>query len=205
MIASTSPRPKAADSRAAAAWFGPQAGSRPKPARRAACASPSATPAARAPTTPALRYISSRSANQVATSWTSAGSSRGSLPVATARSQPWTRWSAASWCRYSARPSSPYERCTGSSEGSVSRTTVVASAAAASEARIGSSPRRSPSSWCPTSSGVLPRISGTVQRSSPVTWFARSRTDQSRQGVGRSHCSGRTALTRSAQVSTLRW
>ena len=38
-----------------------------------------------------------------------------------------------------------------------------------------------------------------------TTWLTRSRTVQSRHGVGSSHWSARTALTRSAQASTVRW
>ena len=125
--------------------------------------------------------------------------------VATARSQPCTRWSAASCMTYSSFGVSPKDRCTVPPAGSWAATDSTAALAAADDDPTGSSPSRSPSNLSPTSSMVAPSMSGTVQTSSYATWLTRSRTDQAVHGVGWSHWCSWTASTRSVKNSTVCW
>ena len=122
MMASTSPRPKAAARLARAASSDPSPGpARTREERGLSVAAHSRLPgphhAHAAVEVPPARRTRSRPRAPAPRS------SRGSAPIAAARSHPCTRWSAASWCTNSSRRSSPYERWTGASDGSVSRTT----------------------------------------------------------------------------------
>ncbi len=160
-----------------------QDGSRPNDATSRSCGDASRGTATAGPTAPAPRYDSSQASHQPVVTSTSRGSSSRGAPIAAARSQVCTTWSASTCQAYSSAVKSPNDRWTVRAVAPGSASAATAAFPAVAAAASGAWPSRSPSSASPTSATVLPSSNGTTQRSSPTTWLTRARTSQSAHGV----------------------